>query len=280
MSDTTLTGKIAIVTGGGRGIGRAIALALAEAGAKVLVTSAVQAGEAAAVAAEIEAKTGKGRAQWLQADVTQAAACRKVIDHALKSLGGLHILVNNAARGHRSVYEANTGLPEEERLKFWNVPTDVWRMMVNVNVNGPFLMAKMAAPHLIAQGWGRIINILATFNTMQKGGNAPYGVTKTALESATQIWARDLAGSGVTVNGILPGGATATGMIYESPSARAGRTLLDPAIMGPPAVWLASAAADGITGRRIEAKSWDVTLPPDAAAQRAFAPPAIPPIDG
>lgn len=280
MSDTTLAGKTAIVTGGGRGIGRAIALALAEAGARVLVTSSVQAGEAAAVAAEIEAKTGEGRGLWLQADVTQAAACRKVVDHALERFGGLHILVNNAARGHRSVYEANAALPEDERLKFWNVPSEVWRMMVNVNVNGPFLMAKAAVPHLIAQGWGRIINILATFNTMQKGGNAPYGVTKTALESATQIWARDLAGSGVTVNGILPGGATATGMIYQSPNARAGRTLLDPAIMGPPAVWLASAAADGITGRRIEAKSWDATLPPDAAAQRAFAPPAIPPSDG
>lgn len=280
MSKSTLTGKTAIVTGGGRGIGRAIALALADAGAKVVVTSAAQPGEAAAVATEIEARAGSGSALSLQADVTQAAACRQVVESALATFGGLHILVNNAARGHRSVYEANAGLPEEQRLKFWNVPTDIWRMMVNVNVNGPFLMAKVAAPHLIAQGWGRIINILATFNTMQKGGNAPYGVTKAALESATQIWARDLAGSGVTVNGILPGGATATGMVYESPSARPDRVLLDPAIMGPPAVWLASAAADGITGRRLEAKSWDAMLPPDIAAQRAFAPPAIPPIDG
>jgi 3-oxoacyl-[acyl-carrier protein] reductase len=114
---------------------------------------------------------------------------------------------------------------------------------------------------------------------MQKGGNAPYGVTKTALESETQIWARDLAGTGVTVNGLLPGGATATGMVYESNAARPGRNLLDPAIMGPPAVWLASDSSAGITGKRIEAKAWDGSLPPDQAAARAFAPPALPPIE-
>jgi 3-oxoacyl-[acyl-carrier protein] reductase len=277
MAKSILDGKVAIVTGGGRGIGRAIALALAGAGAKVTVTAAVQAEEARSVAREIESLAGQGAALALQADVTQGQSCREVVARTLEHFGGLHVLVNNAGRGHRFVYEANAGLPEDERLKFWNVPSDVWRMIVNVNVNGPFLMAKAATPHFLAQGWGRIVNILATFNTMQKGGNAPYGVTKTALESETQIWARDLEGTGVTVNGILPGGATATGMVYESPTARPGRKLLDPAIMGPPAVWLASHAADGITGQRIEAKAWDAALPPDKAAKGALAPPAIPP---
>lgn len=279
MSDRILTGQVAIVTGGGRGIGRAIALALAAAGAKVTLTSARKPDETAAVAEEIIALAGPGSALAVQSDVTRGEECRKVVARTLDTFGGLHMVVNNAGRGHRFVYEANAHLPDSERLKFWNVPSDVWRMIVNVNVNGPFLMAKAAAPHLIAQGWGRIVNILATFNTMQKGGNAPYGVTKTALESETQIWARDLAGTGVTVNGLLPGGATQTGMIYETTAARPGRALLDPAIMGPPAVWLASKASDGITGRRIEAKSWDVSLPPNEAAQRAFAPPALPPID-
>ncbi len=283
MSDRILAGQVAIVTGGGRGIGRAMALALAEAGAKVTITAARQPGETAAVAEEIEALAGKGAALPLQADVTRHDDCDTVVARTMEAFGRLDVLVNNAGRGHRFVYEANRHLPESERLKFWNVPSDVWRMIVNVNVNGPFLMAKAAAPHLIAQarntGRARIINILASFNTMQKGGNAPYGVTKTALESATQIWSRDLAGTGVTVNGLLPGGATATGMIYETNSERPGRRLLDPAIMGSPAVWLASAASDGVTGRRIEAKSWDPSLKPDEAGRHAFAPPALPPID-
>ena len=274
-----LTGKVAIVTGGGRGIGRAIALALAQAGARVAITAAKGGDEIAAVAAEIEAIAGRGAALALQADVTRGDACRHVVERTVATFGGLHVLVNNAARGHRFVYEANAGLAEDERLKFWNVPSEVWRMMVNVNVNGPFLMAKAAAPHLIAQGWGRIINVLATFNTLQKAGNAPYGVTKAALESETQIWARDLAGTGVTVNGLLPGGATQTGMIYETNAARPGRVLLDPAIMGPPAVWLASTHSDGITGRRLEARLWNAAIATDQAADRAFAPPAFPAID-
>lgn len=279
MSEKNLAGQVAIVTGGGRGIGRAIALAFAAAGAKVTITAARQPDEIEQVAAEISAVAGQGAALALQSDVTRGAACRDVVARTLEAFGRVDILVNNAGRGHRFVYEANQHLPEGDRLKFWNVPSEVWRMVVNVNVNGPFLMAKAAVPTMIAQGHGRIINILATPNTMQKAGNAPYGVTKTALESETQIWARDLAGTGVTVNGLLPGGATATGMVYESGSTRPGRNLLDPAIMGPPAVWLASAAADRVTGRRIEAKAWDPSLPSDEAAERAFAPPALPPID-
>lgn len=279
MSEKPLLGQVAIVTGGGRGIGRCIALALAGAGAKVVVTAARQSAEIDSVVAEIEAVGGKGEGLAVQADVTQGDACREVVARTIGAFGRLDVLVNNAGRGHRFVYEANAHLPEAERLKFWNVPSDIWRMIVNVNVTGPFLMAKAAAPGMIAQGSGRIINILATFNTLQKGGNAPYGVTKAALESETQIWARDLAGTGVTVNGLLPGGATRTGMIYDLNSERPGRVLLDPASMGPPAVWLASKAADGITGRRMDAKLWNPSLPPDQAAQGAFAPPALPPID-
>jgi len=279
MSEKLLLGQVAIVTGGGRGIGRSIALALAASGAKVVVTAARQAAEIESVVGEIDALGGKGAGLAVQADVTRGAECREVVERAIAAFGRLDVLVNNAGRGHRFVYEANAHLPEAERLKFWNVPSDVWRMIVNVNITGPFLMAKAAAPVMIAQGRGRIINILATFNTMQKGGNAPYGVTKAALESETQIWARDLAGTGVTVNGILPGGATRTGMIYDLNSERPGRVLLDPAIMGPPAVWLASRASDGVSGRRIDAKTWDVSLPPDKAAHGALAPPALPPID-
>jgi NAD(P)-dependent dehydrogenase (short-subunit alcohol dehydrogenase family) len=263
-----LDGKVAIVTGGGRGIGRAIAAALAEAGASILITAARTSEELAASAAAI--RSAGGRVLTEQADVSREADCRRVVARARDELGGLDILVNNAGRGYRFVLDANQDLPEAERLKFWNTPPDIWRLIIDANVTGPFLMAQAALPAMLAQRWGRILNIGATSGTMRKAGNAPYGISKATIEPATIIWAQDLAGTGVTVNTLLPGGATATGMT-TSLSAGAGKSLLDPAIMGPPAVWLASAAADSVSGARVNAKRWDASLPGAEAFARARA---------
>lgn len=255
-----LDGKVAIVTGGGRGIGRSIAAALAKAGAKVAVTAARGGAEVTKAATEIGKAAGAPeRVAAFQADVTSETDCRRVIEETRKRFGGLHILVNNAGRGYRFVLEANAHLPEAERLKFWNTPTDLWRLIVDTNVTGPFLMAKAAAPGMMAQRFGRIINIGVTRNSMTRGNNAPYGVSKTTIEPATLIWSQDLAGTGVTVNTLLPGGATATGMATAM-SATGGKGLLDPAIMGPPAVWLASEEAADVTGARVNAKAWDESL--------------------
>ena len=84
-------------------------------------------------------------------------------------------------------------------------------MIVATNVNGPFLMARAAAPHMMRQRWGRIVNISINHETMRRAGFSPYGPSKAALESETIIWAQDLDGTGVTVNALLPGGATDTG---------------------------------------------------------------------
>ena len=88
-------------------------------------------------------------------------------------------------------------------------------------------------------------------------GLSPYGPSKAALESETAIWAQDLAGTGVTVNALLPGGATLTGMIPAVFPESARSRLLDPAIMVPPLLWLVSSAADAISGRRVIANQWD-----------------------
>lgn len=266
-----LEGKVAVVTGGGRGIGRAIAAALAGAGAKVTITAARNRAEIEATAAAIGATAGPGRVLALPGDVANEADCRRVVEETVGRFGGLHILVNNAGRGYRFILEANAHLAEPERLKFWNTPTDIWRMIVDANISGPFLMAKTAVPFMLRQGWGRIINIGATANTMQKAGNAPYGVSKTTIEPATIIWAQDLQGSGVTVNTMLPGGATATGMATPLSSA-GGRALLDPAIMGPPAVWLCSEEAADVSGRRLNANRWDPSLPGPLAFAKATVP--------
>jgi NAD(P)-dependent dehydrogenase (short-subunit alcohol dehydrogenase family) len=270
-----LDGKVAIVTGGGRGIGRAIAEALARAGARVVITAARTGDELEAAGESIVRAVGPDRAATIKADVRDEADCRRVVDEAVARFGGLNILVNNAGRGYRFILEANAHLPESERLKFWNTPTDLWRSIIDTNVHGPFLMAKAAVPHMLRDKWGRVINIGVTFNTMGKAGNAPYGISKTTIEPATRIWSQDLAGSGVTVNTLLPGGATQTGMATPL-SGTGGKKLLDPAIMGPPAVWLASDEAANVTGARVDAKLWDAALPGAAAFAKAKAQDLIP----
>ena len=106
--------------------------------------------------------------------------------------------------------------------------------------------------------------------TMRRRGFSPYGPSKAALESETIIWAQqDLEGTGVTVNALLPGGATLTGMIPDGVSAELRATFLDPAIMGPPIVWLASERSDGVTGHRFVAARWRTDLPEREAAEAA-----------
>ena len=127
----------------------------------------------------------------------------------MREFGGVHILVNNAGRGMRFVSEKFFDTP----TKFWETDPAVWKMIIDTNVNGPFLMSRAAVPHMMKQRWGRIVNISINHETMRRAGFSPYGPSKAALESETIIWAQDLAGTGVTVNALLPGGATDTGMV-------------------------------------------------------------------
>lgn len=263
MPTGELAGKVAIVTGGGRGIGRAMALGLAAAGANVVITAARNQTEIESVASEAQ-RLGNGRLAPLIADIASEADCRRTVDEAIRLFGAIHILVNNAARGMRFVSESFL----EKPIPFWQADSAVWRMIVDVNVNGPFLMAKAAAPRLIAQRWGRIINVSINLETMKRAGFSPYGPSKAALESETVIWAKDLEGTGVTVNSLLPGGATATGMVPESVGPEIRRGLLDPAVMVSPLLWLVSEQSDGFTGGRYVASRWDARLQPAQAAER------------
>jgi NAD(P)-dependent dehydrogenase (short-subunit alcohol dehydrogenase family) len=242
-------GRAAIVTGAGRGLGRAMALGLAQAGIRVLATAARERAEIEAVAAE----AGEGMVIPVLADVTREADAQRLVETALERFGRLDSLVNNAGRGMR--YVSETFMTEPTR--FWQVEPDTWRMVIDTNVNGPFLMARAAAPHMVRAGWGRIVNVSISHATMRRVGFSPYGPSKAALESETIIWAQDLRGTGVTVNALLPGGATLTGMIPDAFPQHARGALLDPAIMVPPLLWLVSDEADAITGCRLTAKQWD-----------------------
>jgi 3-oxoacyl-[acyl-carrier protein] reductase len=261
-----LAGKVAIVTGGGRGLGRFMVLGLVRAGASVVATAAREKAEVEQVAHEVQAMGYADRILSLVADVTREENCVRTVEAALSRFGRLDVLVNNAGRGMKYVSEAFLTEP----TRFWEVAPETWRMVIDTNVNGPFLMARAAVPIMLQAGWGRIINISMNQETMRRRGFSPYGPSKAALESETIIWAQDLAGTGVIVNALLPGGATLTGMIPSSVSDTTRSHLLDPNIIIPPLLWLASDQADGVTGRRLVANRWRPDLDEVTAAEAAM----------
>ncbi len=258
-----LDGKVAIVTGAARGLGRAMAEGLLRAGASVMLTDV----DAAALEHTVQAATS-GTAAAVAADITLQAHCERVVAETIKRFGRLDLLVNNAGKGP-ALLEAS---PRTKSLKFWEADPDVWREIIVTNVNGTFLMARSVAPVMIKAGWGRIVNITTSLPTMQRRHNSPYGVSKAAIEAETLIWAKDLDGTGVTVNSLIPGGAADTEFVHMASRkelAAIGRALLPPAVMVAPIVWLASPLSDGVTGARFVGKLWDPNLPPGEAATKA-----------
>lgn len=257
MSDIRLNGKTAIVTGAGQGLGRVMAVALAAAGARVACAD-INAQAAEEAAAEI----GQDAAIGIAADINRLEDCERAVAECRSRLGGLHVLVNAARRPHRG-----PGLPESgNSLRFWESDPRIWQETVQTNVVGTFNLSRTAAPHMIAQQWGRIINITTSTGGMIGARGSPYGVTKMALESATMIWAADLAGTGVTVNSLLPGGSCAN---EPGKRTRSGKPLLPMDIMNPTLLWLASEFSNDVSGRRFVGKLWDNSVSPDEAAQKA-----------
>jgi len=258
----TLKGRIAIVTGGANGMGRVMARALAGAGAQVAGVDLDAAGLDRLAAEPVFA----GHFLKLVADVSQGAACKGAVDAAVDRFGGLDILINCAG-----ISMAHVAGVERGRIKFYEADPERWQRVIAINGIGAFLMARYAAEAMIRRGFGRIINVTTSFDTMLAAGLSAYGAAKAALEASTAIWAKDLDGTGVTVNVLVPGGPTETAGFFP-PGRPRPQYLLDPQIMGPPAAWLASPASDGITGCRFIARDWDVTLPPAQAAARVRAP--------
>lgn len=257
MDTKLVAGKVVLVTGGGRGMGRAIARAMAKAGAAgVAVVSSASPGEVAAAADEVSAIAGHHAGLGLVADVRDDAACAAAVASTVEKFGSLHILVNNAGLGMKHVGET--------RGPFWEASPDGWDKVIGVNVNGPFHMARHAAPHMIAAGWGRIINVSKNVDSMHEERNSPYGPSKAALDAMTLCWAQDLLGTGVTANLILPGGLTATSFSRPSavPRARAsGRPVFEADDIAPLAVALASEVSAHYNGCRFNARGWKADLP-------------------
>jgi 3-oxoacyl-[acyl-carrier protein] reductase len=237
-------------------------------GARVAVTGSRPSASLDETVALATAIAGPGRLLALVADVTDAAACEHALRAVLAQWGGLQVLVNNAGLGMRLVSETFNTAP----VPFWQIEAEAWRRIIDTNINGAFLMARACATHMVAQGFGKLINVSTSDPTMVRKGYAPYGPSKAALEAASRVWAQDLQGTGVDVNVYLPGGAADTDLLPPSANKRgADGNLLPASIMRRGIGWLCSDASNGQSGGRYIARLWDETLPPDQAAAGALA---------
>jgi NAD(P)-dependent dehydrogenase (short-subunit alcohol dehydrogenase family) len=263
MSDTQ---RVAIVTGAAGGIGRAMTQGLLAAGTRVAgVDRDREPLEALAASAREQGKSAD--LLTIQADLTSDSATEEISRTTRDRFGRIDILVNNAGIGPGSIRPDSWQRP----LKFWEITPDQWRRFVAVHTTAPLALTNAVVPEMMRQGWGRVVNVTTSLGTMLNAGSPTYGPSKAALEALSAIMAKDLDGSGVTVNVLVPGGVTNTPMISDEAGFDRAR-LIQPGVMAPPLVWLVSDAAQKVTGRRFLAIHWDTNLPPEQAAEKAGAP--------
>lgn len=268
-----LDGRVAIVTGAAAGLGRAMAQALVRAGANVVFAD-LNVGAAGEAVAEVAFRPGHGKALAVPCDIASKSDCERTVAETARLFGGLHILVNNAGKGPAHL----EALPDYTSMKFWETDANMWAKVIETNVVGSYYMSRFAAPALIRGGWGRIVNVTTSLSTMQRRENSPYGVSKAAIETETLIWAQDLAGTGVTCNSLVPGGAVNTDFVSASGKQKAretGQPLLESEVMIAPILWLASTLSDGVTGRRYVGKFWKPDMPIERGVAAAYEPPVL-----
>jgi 3-oxoacyl-[acyl-carrier protein] reductase len=255
-----MTSRTVLLTGASAGLGRAMTLALLGAGHQVaaLARNAATMDE---LLRDADAAGNTGRLVPVLADVSSAAACERAVGAALERLGTIDALVNNAG--------AMVAPAVDER--FYERGIAEWDEILRTNLTAPFLLARLLVPAMVERGWGRVVNTVSSSATMRRRGFTPYGPSKAALQAATSAWAAELAGTGVTVNAIMPGGAADTRRVSAEERARE-RTLLPPEIMGPPIVWLLSPAADDCSGMRLVARDWDSARSEDENRRAALGP--------
>lgn len=262
MENRQLTDKKAVITGASSGLGFAMAQALAEAGATVLITARSRSSLDDALS-RLGALSSRVQARVL--DVRDEESIAAAVEWVRAQWGSLDLLVNNAGIGMRTVNPDFMTSPQP----FYEVSATGFRDLLDTNLTGYFLVAKAFAPLFVAQGHGKIVNISMNHDTMRRKGFIPYGPSRAGAESLSLIMAEDLREHHVDVNMLLPGGATETGMIPEEQrAALAGRLdLLPPDVMARPIVFLASDASTGITGQRIVATEFAQWLSEQAVAQ-------------
>lgn len=237
-----LSGKVAFVTGGSRGIGRAIALALGDAGCDTLIN--YQSSDAAAEEVVSELKKKKVRAKAYKAEISNEVETQAMVKAITEEFGSVDILVNNAAINRDR--------------SFLKMTKQMWDEVLGVNLNGPFNVTHDLLPGMVAKGWGRVINITSMNGQTGNFGQANYTVTKGGLVSLTFTLAREFARRGITVNAVSPG-YTETDMTKGMPAAAVDvvKNMIPLGRMGKPeeiaaaVLFLASPQASYITGQVI-----------------------------
>ena len=251
-----MTDTIAIVTGGLRGLGRAMSLGLLELGHRVTAVGHIR--------EDVNEMLTLAGAQAdhllpLIADLRVPAECDRVFAESHQRFGGdPGILVNNA--GLTFTFIDPTRFRREKPMRFWELGDDIVQAVMDTNYVAADQMARRAVPLMLKAGWGRVVNVTTKLDTMNRAGSSPYGCSKAALEMATEIWAKELVGTGVTVNIVNPGaGANTPGMATEMrarSAASAVPLLVEPDDMVAPLLFVVSRAADGVNGFRFDANNW------------------------
>ncbi len=239
-----LEGKVALVTGGTKGLGRAMAEALASAGASVAVTG--RTAETAEAAARELAEAEGGKTLGIGADVAKSAEVTAMVARVLDTFGRLDILVNNAGINIRRPIEK---LDEAE-----------WDQVIATNLTGPWLCCRAAAAPMKAQKWGRVINVSSTLGSVGLADRTPYCSSNGGLTLMTRTLALEWAKDGINVNALCPGpfATEINRPLLDNPELSAAMTAkvpqgrwADPIELGPVAVFLASEASSFVTGATI-----------------------------
>ena len=245
--ETSLEGKVALITGGGGGFGRAIASTYADAGARVVITDARESGRA--VADEVGGS-------FIMADLSDMEATRNLCREAIESEGGVDILVNNAGLQHIAAVE--------------EFPDDDWVRLVQIMLVAPFQLTKYVVPGMKARGWGRIINLSSIHGLVASPFKSAYVSAKNGLVGLTRTVALELGEFGITVNAICPGYSNTPltqGQVADQARTRgisesdviekvmlepaAIKRLVEPDEIASLALYLASEGARSITGAAI-----------------------------
>jgi len=256
---TSAHSRVVFLTGAAGGIGVAMTDALLAAGHRV---AAVDRDAKALDRLSARHANAKERLHPILAELTDPESCQRAVAAARARFGAVEAVVNNAGIGMSSVRpDAEARAPDIEELT-----PEIWDGFMAIFVRAPLILVRAALPDMKKRSFGRIVNNTTSYVTMLRV--LPYGAAKAALESMSAVWAKELDGSGITVNVLIPGGPTDTPLIADE-SGWPRDKMLRPEIMGPPTAWLVSDEAGDFSGRRITAARWDRNLPAAEAGARA-----------